>query len=588
MCGLFGYINGDSQFKGNAHLLRHRGPDAEGEYSDDGLYLKHYRLAILGKEQHAHQPMTSRDGSLIIVFNGEIYNYKEIAESLGEPELAQCGDTRVLVEFLSRYGVRRLDVLNGMFAIVLYDKRRGELYLLRDRLGIKPLYYCLKGGQFYFSSEIKCFRGIVNLALDEAKLIDYLDQGIYPVGEETFYGKIVQVAAGTWVRYRQPEITKQRYYDLKDECRRLSQEELSVDTYEALLSDSIRMRLRSDVPLSLHYSGGTDSTALLLKTKEVWGWDYPLVAYTMKFSEEEFDESRLTDAYCRAVGVSNPKVLLSADEVPQLAGELHDFEDEPYGGIPTIAYYKLNKKERTDNYIVSIEGQGGDETFGGYRYHIFMALFDLYRSGSASELLDKLLAFYHTTAQDVVRIGERLIESGFKAHTDLTDFRHAKGNPKELFIDWLKTIQLYDILENKIPRTLRFHDRASMACGREVRFPLLDHHVLSYGLSFSHALKYKDGLSKYPLRMIIKRHLQEVYSVPKRSVVTPQSRWLHGELKDWAYSRIGILEDSGMVPERYFSRFRDFYERKEERNSFYVWQLINLSFFCQKESARVL
>ncbi len=582
MCGFFGLVNADPARIAGAFNIRHRGPDSEGEYRDDELYLKHFRLAILGEEKYARQPMVSRDGSIVVVFNGEIYNYREIAEFLDEPDLASNGDTRVLVEFLSKYSLDKLDMLNGMFAMVIYNKQERSLSLIRDRFGIKPLYYLKSGNSLYFASEIKCFRGMTDLKLDREKVTDYLDMGIYPFGKETFYRGIVQVEPGTWVQYRDEEVKENIYYDLKKECMHLAERKLSVEEYESLLSESIRIRLRSDVPISIHYSGGTDSTALLLKIKEVWGWDYPIVAYTMGYCEEEFDESRLTEEYCSYVGVENRKVFLSPEEVPEYARVLHNFEDEPYAGIPVIAYYKLNMQERKSDYIVSIEGQGGDETFGGYLYHIYMAMYDLHRLGKHHSLLEKLLDVTSTTLDKVIKVSEKLTRSGFSSHTDLTDLRSKAEKPVTMFMDWLRTIQVYDILQNKIPRTLRFHDRASMACGREVRFPLLDHNVLAYGLAFDHSLKYREGLSKYPLRMIIKRHMKQVYSVPKRSVVTPQTVWLRGRLKDWAFERIHILKRSNFLPETYFRVFDNFYNSNDMSNSFYIWQLINLSFFFEK------
>jgi len=359
-----------------------------------------------------------------------------------------------------------------------------------------------------------------------------------------------------------------------------------VDEYESLLEDAIRLRLRSDVPISLHYSGGTDSTALLLKTKEIWGWDFPIAAFSMAFDGSTFDESGLAGSYCAQIGVQHHKVTLSAVEVPALAAQLHYFEDEPYGGIPTIAYYKLNMAEREKGYIVSIEGQGGDETFGGYVYHAYMAMYDLARSGANPALLKALLQTYRAELGQVVPVAERLIAAGFQAHTDLTDLREpVTACRPEMFMDWLKTIQLHDILSNKIPRTLRFNDRASMACGREIRFPMLDYRVLAYGLAFSHEQKYAQGLSKAPLREIIRRHLQGVYAEPKRSVVTPQTRWLQHELKDWARERIDVLRQSAFLPMEYFGRADAFYRSENPTNSFYIWQLINLSFFFDRPSA---
>lgn len=580
MCGFFGMINGDAGAARRMTRLTHRGPDSSGEYAADGVYMKHFRLAILGAEAVAHQPMSSFDGTVVVAFNGEIYNFLEIAEWMGRKELAADGDTRVLVEFLAVHGLSRLAMLNGMFAIAAYFPGQNKLCLLRDRFGVKPLYYVRKGGGMYFGSEIKCFRDVASLVPNQDHVKDYLDAGSYPSGEQTFFSDVRQVEGGTWVEFQEGTIRAERYYDLRAACRALMEEHLDVEQYEELLADSMRLRLRSDVPISLHYSGGTDSTALLLKTKEVWGWDYPLVAFTMAFREKERDESRLAESYCRRVGVENFKVYLAAAEVPALAEELHRYQDEPYGGVPTIAYFKMNRIEREMKYIVSIEGQGGDETFGGYLYHLYMCIYDLHRTGRYSGLLQQLLRKHKIELSEAVARAEGLIAAGFRSHTDLTDLRAGHAEPARMEIDWLRSIQLYDILVNKIPRTMRFNDRASMACGREIRFPLLDYRVLAYGLAFDHRVKFARGLNKGPLRAIIKRHLPGVYTAPKRSVVTPQTEWLHGELKDWALSRIAVLRRAGMVPERCFACCDEFFRQRTSSNSFYVWQLINLSFFC--------
>jgi asparagine synthase (glutamine-hydrolysing) len=317
----------------------------------------------------------------------------------------------------------------------------------------------------------------------------------------------------------------------------------------------------------------------MLKVKEAWGWDFPLVTFTMAFDDSEVDESDLAAEYCRQIGVENHKVYLTADEVPALAQQLHEYVDEPYGGIPTIAYYRMNQVERERGYIVSIEGQGGDEAFGGYLYHVYLAIYDLHLSGQDPELLTLMLQTHGIELETAIKAADALISSGFHAHTDMTDMRAVEAEPPQKFIDWLRTIQLYDVSLNKIPRTLRFNDRASMACGREVRFPLLDHRALEYAIAFDHRRKYRGGHNKAPLREVIRRHLPGVYNVPKRSVVTPQTRWFRNELKPWVNERIDMLREAGTIPQRYFAAVDSFYRDPEPTNSFPVWQLVNLSYF---------
>jgi asparagine synthase (glutamine-hydrolysing) len=579
MCGILGCIDADIERAKNMVPLVHRGPDAQGIFQDAAVYLRHFRLGIIGTDLLAHQPMDSFNGKLKIVFNGEIYNYKELAVTIGRQDLIEHGDTRVLIEFLSIYGLERLDMLNGMFAFAVYMVDSNELYLVRDRFGIKPLYYLKDNRGLYFSSEIKSLRSIKPVSLCRNKVMNYIDSGVYPNEFDTFFEELVQVRAGTLVRYSDGRIEEKRWYDLAKEVHNLQSEILSVSEYEELLENAITLRLRSDVPVSLHYSAGTDSTALLLKTKEVWGWDFPLTTFTMAFDDESVDESNLAKAYCDEISVENHKVFLAAKEVPKLAQELHVFQDEPYGGVPTIAYYKMNQIEREMGYIVSIEGQGGDEAFGGYLYHVYLAIYDLHLSGSDPELLNLILDAHNLSLEKAITSAEALIEAGFQSHTDMTDLRSGNTKPVNKFMDWLRTIQLYDVFLNKIPRTLRFNDRASMACSREIRFPLLDYRVLAYSIAFEHEKKYTGGQPKGPLREIIRRHLPSVYNAPKRSVVTPQTKWLKNELKPWALQRIDVLRHARFLPEKVFCTVDKFYADDEPENSFALWQLINLSFY---------
>jgi asparagine synthase (glutamine-hydrolysing) len=482
------------------------------------------------------------------------------------------------VELLARHDTKHLAQLNGMFAFAAWFRDCNELLLVRDRFGVKPLYWSRSDQGIAFGSEIKALLPVTGSRLDMARVEAYLDQGVYPHGRQCFYAGINQLEAGSWLRFRNGGITEGRWFDLRSEVATLAANPPTPDKLEGLIADAIRLRLRSDVPISLHFSGGTDSTALLLKTKEVGGWDFPLVAYTIGFEDAETDESTLASEYCQAVGAEHRRVFLSAAEVPALAEELHRFQDEPYGGVPTIAYYKLNQAERADGFIVSIEGQGGDEGFGGYLSHMSLAALDLSENGADLSEMNALLAAHGVTLNRALSTARDLIAAGFQSHTDLTDLRATGARAAERYIDWLRTIQVHDVLINKIPRVLRFNDRASMACGREVRFPLLDWRVLTAALALPHADKYRGGVSKAPLREIIRRHLPVAYAEPKRSIVTPQTRWLRGELKEWALERINLLRRSAMLAERHFDRVDDFFAGSKPVNSFYVWQLINLSY----------
>ena len=216
MCGFFGSFGADVERTKNMESLSHRGPNEQNSYQSRSVYFKHFRLAIIGSQAEARQPMTSLDGRVILVFNGEVYNYKELAYSMGRPELEKDGDTRVLVEFLAKYKLERLELLNGMFSFAVYFKDSNSLYIARDRFGIKPLYYLLQNGGIYFASEIKSLLSLKQCRLNRKQVINYLDFGTYPTGEETMYEGIKQLDAGSWIKSTRESFVKQKWYNF---CR---------------------------------------------------------------------------------------------------------------------------------------------------------------------------------------------------------------------------------------------------------------------------------------------------------------------------------------------------------------------------------
>ena len=411
MCGFFGTFLGNQNLAKKMVSLEHRGPDGTNSFENKDVYFKHFRLAIIGNEKNAKQPMFSFDGSVGVVYNGEIYNYKELATSLGRKDLIDYGDTRVLVELLSKEGLSCLSKLNGMFSLAIYFKHQNEIVLLRDRFGIKPLFYKLHRNSLYFASEIKSLKKIFpDVIFDEMKIINFLDNAEYPYFKDTFYKNINQLQGGTYLKMNKNGFKIHKWFCLKEYFNNFNKNNLSFEGYEDLLKNSIKLRTRSDVPISLHYSAGTDSTALLLKLKEVYENKLPINTFTMAYNELSVDESNLAEEYCNKLNINNHKVYLNANEVPELARTVNQFQDEPYAGIPVIAYYKMNKFERDLGYVVSLEGQGGDEGLGGYLYHIYLAAYDLYKSGSNNKLLELILKANKLDKKDVIHKSEKLLK----------------------------------------------------------------------------------------------------------------------------------------------------------------------------------
>ncbi len=580
MCGFFGSFSVEGKIDyslKNLVSLSHRGPDSHKKYRDNFFFGEFFRLNIIGDEK-ANQPMISYDRNLIMLFNGEIYNYIELAEEYNIS--SKNGDSRVAIELFSKKGIEIIKKFNGMFSIVIYDKMKRTLYLIRDRLGTKPLYFTKKNGYFYFASEIKALPVKKNINNDNIK--NYLDFGKYPV-LNTFFKNINNVPASTVIKIKKNNLEKIKYFNIEEEVLKNKKEGFSKEKFEDLLKKAVSIRQRSDKKINFHLSGGIDSTALLIYTKDNWSSKYDLSSSSYSYSGYKDDEYKFISRISKKIKVKNKKILLLPEEVPQLAEKLQYFQDEPFGGLASIAEFKLNLEERKNGQIVSFEGMGGDEILGGYNSHALLALNEMIKNKKSNKIIKNLSLYLGiNNSYDRINKTKKLLKSGFFASTDLSEYRNSDKfkNINLKKFNWFKKIMFFDLINSKIPRTLRFRDRISSACSRELRFPFLDHNLLTYSLSSPIEFKYNYGLPKYPLRKIVKRYFKKDFKFHKRSVSSPQTSWIQGQLKDWAMDNLNSLESRSILDKSYIKRGRKMLTDKIN-NSFYIWQLINLNLFFE-------
>jgi len=578
MCGFYGVfsLNQNIKIKSTESIdLNHRGPDSTDIFFDKNFYGKFFRLKILGNNQ-SNQPMKSYDGRWIIMLNGEVYNYKELAEELEKINLIKHGDTRVLTELIAQKGIKSIKKLNGMFAIVIYDILKKKIYLVRDRFGIKPIYYSRIDNTLFFSSEIKSISKMIRPSISEKSVEDYILSELYPQCPNTFFEKIYEVKPATICEYSNGKFSEYKYFDLEESVSKINNN-VSLDYIDHLLTNSIKLRFRSNLPINLHFSGGIDSTALLVKVKEIFGDEMPINLFCAKFSNNKnqdfYKAKNIAKFFNEKLNYKN----INIKKIPQFAKEVQYFLDEPYGGIPLISMFQLNQYEKKKNHIVTLEGQGGDELFSGYNSHMLMAYYDLYLSNKEINLQDKILKYLNLSKKSALIKSKKLIKNNFGGSTDLTSFQNSNFIVKKKG-SWLKTIEYFNILQNKIPRTLRFHDRVSAANSRELRFPYLDHNFVINSLALKPNLKIFDGYPKYPLRNIIKRRLDEKYIYKnKNSLNVPQKEILSKSLKKWTsenLKKINSLQNG---------RYKKIFLKKSlnKHNSFSLWQKINLNIFFE-------
>jgi len=347
MCGFYGVfsLNQNIKIKQTESIdLNHRGPDSTEIFFDKNFYGKFFRLKILGNNQ-SNQPMKSYDGRWVIMLNGEIYNYIELAQELEKTNLIKYGDTRVLTELIAQKGIGSLKKLNGMFAIVIYDILKKKVYLVRDRFGIKPIYYSKINNTLFFSSEIKSISKIIKPSISKKSVEDYILSELYPKCPNTFFEKIYEVKPATFCEYNNYKFSEYKYFDLEESVSKINNN-ISLDYIDHLLTNSIKLRFRSNLPVNLHFSGGIDSTALLVKIKEIFGDEMPINLFCAKFSNNKnqdfYKAKNIAKFFNEKLNYKN----INFKKIPQYAKKVQYFLDEPYGGIPLISMFQLNEYEK--------------------------------------------------------------------------------------------------------------------------------------------------------------------------------------------------------------------------------------------------
>lgn len=584
MCGISGYVsvNGarpDGTIRFMTGPLAHRGPDGEGHWAEPGVALGNRRLAVLDLSSRGDQPMMSRNGRFVMTYNGEVYNYLELKADL-QGDCKTGTDTEVVLEAFARWGTESLHRLNGMFAFAVWDRLAERLILARDRFGVKPLYYAEWDGALYFASEIKALAAAgVPIEPDADTWCVYLRDGAYDFGASTFFKGIRRLPPGHYLAWKNGRIDIRPWYDLAERVQALGPDERADGAvaleYHRLLQDSVRLRFRSDVPVGVCLSGGLDSSTLAVVLKELFGTDRNIHSYHFATGDPRYDETPWVRQLLADLRYPLHVSYLDAPQIPALAEEAIGFQEEPFGGLPTLAMIQLFKEARRAGTIVLLDGQGLDEQWAGYDYY----------------------------AQEAspVRSGALPVQGALNgAHGPAClaeEFRSRRTQPcyPEPFNDRLQDMRYRDLRFTKLPRALRFNDRASSQASCELREPFLDYRLVELAFRQPARRLIRNGQHKALLRDIVRPLLPPHFTeAPKRPVQTPQREWLRGPLREWVEA---CLRDDGVTQSGWFDsgqvrRFWDGYLKGAGDNSFPVWQWISVAlnrrFIRSMKDARVM
>lgn len=537
----------------------HRGPDAKSFWNDDKVIFGHNRLSIIDLSERANQPMISNCGNYVIVFNGEIYNYSELKKQLTSYSFSTSSDTEVLLAAYIQWNSKMLEKLNGMFSFAIWNKKENTFFAARDRFGVKPFYYTFFENQFYFSSEIKTlFAAGIPSHKNKKVWANYFTYGTYGLPNETFYEGIHQLKAGHFfdIKFSEnPDFNKlqpQMWYDFPErisKIKHLSEKELK-EQYENLLEDAIQLRFRADVPLGMNISGGLDSSTLINLVYRKLPSQKNIEAFTFYSNNENYDELPWVDELMRLTPYQLNKVLLDYNEIPELIKKVSYYQDEPFGGFPTLAYSLLFQSASDKGIKVILDGQGMDEAWAGYDY-------------------------YHNKSNSVI---QGVTSSPVRSEVLLPEFRNLaeKEVYKRPFDNHLQNLQYRDLFYTKIPRALRFNDRISMMHSTELREPFLDYRLVELAFAQNDTMKMHNGQTKWLLRNLVKEHLGGTVALtPKRALQTPQREWIAKELKPYFAEKIEQFSKMDFIDSRQVNAIWVAYCKGSQDNSFYLWQWVN-------------
>lgn len=546
MCGFVGYIDKNIKdknvIKDMSKMIVHRGPDDENYYCDDDINLAFRRLSIIDLK-NGRQPMTNEDGSLVITFNGEIYNYRELKKDLVKKghKFKNDSDTETIVHGYEEYGTDIVNKLRGMFAFVIWDKNKKEMFAARDYFGIKPFYYYKQGNTFMFSSEIKSFLKHPNFKkeLNKKSLKSYLTFQ-YSVLDETFFKNVYRLKPGHYLTYKNGKLKESSYYDFSYQEQKMKLDDL-VNDISNQVKKSVDYHRISDVKVGAFLSGGVDSSYIVSILK-------PDTTYSVGFDYKKFNETNYAKELSDMLKIKNKRKLITADEFFDVVDDVQYYSDEPHANLSAVPLFYLSKLARKDVKVV-LSGEGADELYGGYDSYYTSNLFNTYQKVIPFGLRNKIKKIaqkkkYFKGQQLLIKagskiedwyVGQAFIFNDDEANSVLTDEYKTDITFKDITKPYFDKVKDKSDLVKKqyldmnlwLPRDILLKaDKMTMANSLELRVPFLDKVV------FEHSLSIPD---KYKTRKMCLRKASEL-SVPeewakreKKGFPVPFALWIKEE-----------------------------------------------------------
>lgn len=620
MCGITGFNWEDKELSRKiTSIIEHRGPDDKDYYLDKGISLGHRRLSIIDLSKNGKQPMSDSDDEIVITFNGEIYNFKEIKKELKEFKFKSNTDTEVIIYAYKKWGIKCLDKLNGMFSFCIYDKRKKIFFLARDRIGIKPLYFFHNDDKFLFASEIKSIleyeevpRDINPESLNRFITLRYLP------GRKTLFKNIQKLLPGEYMIFdlKKCNLNINSYWNIKKEDINKSEEYYSKKTLE-LLEDSVEKRLLSDVPLGAYLSGGLDSStivSLMHKIKQKREDNNEIKTFSVGFEDDKAEDVLYAKKISEIFNTDHKEIMLD-DQAVKLLPKIIWNLDEPMADPALIPMYSLSKNAKKKVTVI-LTGDGGDEIFAGYDQYKFLKWGDKLKNlpyttkisslmkKIPSPILNKVYKYSSDMGNESFKkvdsmIGALKENNSSKAYYELLsvindeerkdlirkekfrtfDYEELNKNFFTEKKDILRNLTYFDT-KNLLPESfLMKTDRMTMAHGVEGRVPFLDHNLVQFAHNIPSKLKLKGNIPKYILKKSLEKNLpKEVIYRKKQTFNVPIQNWLEKNLKEYRNSFLNEREisDMGLFNYKYIQKISDNYKKGK---LFYARQMWNLMCF---------
>jgi len=615
MCGIAGYFSQNSVFQASelpkmAQVIKHRGPDANGFYNDNLVGLAHQRLKIIDLSDCANQPMVSHSGRFVMVFNGEIYNYDELRREFQIPARTSS-DSEIILELFEKLGVQEaISLCNGMFGIALYDTHKNQLFLIRDRMGVKPLFYFWDGENLAFGSEIKAILQLnfvqKQKQVNYTSINEFLHLG-YTGIEGTAYKNIQKLPAGNILTISPEKKNISPYWDVMSKVKK----EVVTDLVQAreqlrdLVEDSVKYRLRSDVDFGAFLSGGIDSSLIAAVAQK--NLNTRLKTFTIGFKDAKHNESEHAQSIANFLGTDHHLMMVSEKDALELVPNLLNVYDEPYAdssAIPTMLVSKLAKQ----HVSMTLSGDGGDELFMGYGAYNW-----------AERLQKPLIKAFRKPISNALQLGKDWHKRGGKVFnynskenlpshifSQEQNFYSRNEISKLLSPNFKEEISLneypccldreFSAAENQAFFDLRYYlcedlltkvDRATMQFSLESRVPLLDYNIVEFALNVSQDLKIKNGSQKYLLKQVLYDYVPaELFNRPKWGFSIPMQKWLKTDLQFLIHDYLNptLIKKHGVFNEKEVQKYIDLFLKKDQGHIYNrLWAVILVQKFLEEQ-----